>query len=181
MADSYLLVAGTGGITLMDSQGKDLGYPAKMEIGVRTGGLLFSKPEELVPLLSMSHVPGQDAPAQTSLCPGLSIRPGHVLDVAYNLVPSSFNRFLYDWRADLLYNARLLHDFLVERQPAGGRWRVTGHSQGGLLIVLASKLFPNDDDFAKCVAAVALVGAPLAGTVNAARALIRGDLMGESA
>jgi pimeloyl-ACP methyl ester carboxylesterase len=178
MADAYLLVPGTGGITLMDSAGNDLGYPAKMELGVQTGGLLFMSASSLVDLLSMEHLPGQAAPLKTSLRPGVSIRPGHALRVAYELVPPSFNTFLYDWRADLLYSAGLLRDFLEQRKPPGGRWRVVGHSQGALLIVLASKLFGASTDFARCVASVALVAGPLAGTVNAARALVTGDLMG---
>jgi len=176
--DGYLLVPGTGGITLMDSAGNDLGYPGRMELGVRTGGLLAAPASALVDLLSMEHAPGQAAPVKTSLRTGVSIRPGHALQLAYELVPPTFNTFLYDWRADLLWNAALLRDFLEQRRPPGGRWRVAAHSQGALLVVLASKLFPAPDAFARCVAAVALVAAPLAGTVNAARALVVGDLMG---
>jgi pimeloyl-ACP methyl ester carboxylesterase len=180
MPDSYLLVPGTGGITLMDSAGNDLGYPAQMEIGVQTGGLLFMSVSALVDLLSMEHARGQAAPVKTSLRTGISIRPGHALRIAYELVPAAFNTFLYDWRADLLYNAALLRDFLKQRKPPAGRWRVVGHSQGALLIVLASKLFDAPDDFSRYVASVALVASPLAGTINAARALVTGDLMGSA-
>jgi hypothetical protein len=48
------------------------------------------------------------------------------------------------------------------------------------LIVLASKLFGAPDAFSRCVASVALVAAPLAGSINAARALVTGDLMGSA-
>lgn len=181
MPNVSLLVAGTGGITLMDSRGQDLGYPVKMRLGLLSRGLLGLAADELQELLSMDHVPGQVAPAKTSLKRGVSIRPGHVLEVAYNQVPGSFNHFLYDWRADLRHNAALLRDFLVERKPAGSRWNVVGHSQGALLVVLASKLFPNRSAFAEVVASVILVGAPLAGTVNAVCAILEGDQMGEAA
>ncbi|HEX7120635.1 MAG TPA: hypothetical protein VF212_17715 [Longimicrobiales bacterium] len=180
MPNRNLLVPGTGGITLMDSQGNDLGYPVKMRLGVATRGYIggLSAPE-LVELLSMEHEPGQIAPVRTSLKPGISIRPGHVLRVAYNQVPSDFVDFLYDWRADLRYSAARLLDFLRERKPRDGRWNLVGHSQGGLLIILASKLLDRPDAFAELVASVTLVGAPIAGTLNAAKALIDGDNMGD--
>jgi hypothetical protein len=101
MANMNLLVPGTGGITLMNQLGEDLGYPVKMALGVLSDGLLGLSADELVALLSMDHRPGQLAPAKTSLAPGVSIRPGHALQVAYNQVPASFNHFLYDWRADI--------------------------------------------------------------------------------
>ncbi len=181
MANMNLLVPGTGGITLMNQLGEDLGYPVKMEIGVLSEGLLGLSADELVALLSMDHRPGQLAPAKTSLQPGTSIRPGHALQVAYNQVPASFNHFLYDWRADLRYSAGQLLDFLRERRSPGARWNLVGHSQGGLLIVAASKLLPDRAAFAELVASVVLVGAPLAGTINAAHALIEGDQFGSGA
>lgn len=181
VADSRLLVPGTGGITLMDKNGKDLGYPARMRLGVLSGGLVGKSKDELVELLSMEHVPGQLAPAKTSLQIGMSIRPGHALKVAYNQVPKSFNHFLYDWRADLRYNASNLLDFLRDRKPPSGRWKIVAHSQGGLLVVLASKLLPNPTDFQQLVADVVLVGVPLMGTLNSARALLVGDQMGKAA
>jgi len=181
MANMNMLVAGTGGITLMDSLGEDLGYPVKMQLGVLSKGLLGRSAEELIELLSMDHTPGRLAPTKTSLKPGLSIRPGHVLEVAYNQVPASFNRFLYDWRADMRHSAAQLVEFLQERRGSGSRWNLVGHSQGALLIVLASKLLPDRAAFAELVASVVLVGAPLAGTVNSVHALIEGDQMGEAA
>jgi hypothetical protein len=71
-----------------------------------------------------------------------------------------------------------------------GRWNIVGHSQGALLIVLASKMAaerndPNDpasrERFSELAVTVTMVGAPLAGTVNAARALITGESAGEAA
>jgi pimeloyl-ACP methyl ester carboxylesterase len=158
MANMNLLVPGTGGITLMNNLGEDLGYPVKMQIGVLSAGLLGLRANELIDLLSMDHRPGQLAPAKTSLKPGTSIRPGHVLQVAYNQVPSSFSHFLYDWRADIRYSAGQLLDFLRERRPVAGRWNLVGHSQGGLLIVAASKLLSDRAAFAELVASVVLVG-----------------------
>jgi pimeloyl-ACP methyl ester carboxylesterase len=181
MPNSSLLVPGTGGTTILDSHGNDLGYPVAMRLGVATGGLIGKSADELVALLSMAHTPGQIAPAKTSLVPGLSLRPGHVIEAAYNQIPAAVNRFLYDWRADLRYSAQQLLDFLRERKPGDGRWNVIGHSQGGLLILLASKLLPDPNAFSALVRSVVLVAAPVAGTLNAANALISGDEMGASA
>src|SRR5687768_1688000 len=179
MANSGLLVPGTGGITLMDNKGNDLGYPVKMRLGVLTKGYLAGlSAAELVELLSMEHNPGQWAPAKTSLKPGVSIRPGHVLQVAYNQVPATYNAFLYDWRADLRWNAQQLNDFMMQRKPQDGRWNLVGHSQGALLIILASKLLPAPQRFEDLVASVTLVGAPIAGTINSAAGLLNGDQMG---
>lgn len=163
----------------MDNKGNDLGYPVKMRLGVLTKGLLAGLPaDELVALLSMAHVPGQWAPFRTSLKEGVSIRPGHVLQVAYNQIPSNYNAFLYDWRADLRWNAQQLIEFMTQRKPQDGRWNLVGHSQGALIIILASKLLPSPLRWDELVASVTLVGAPIAGTVNAAAALLNGDQMG---
>jgi len=179
--NSTVLVPGTGGITFVGTNGKDIGYPVKMQIGVLSRGLIGKSAEELIGLLSMEHHQGQIAPVKTSLLPGMSIRPGHTLKVAYNQVPDNWNQFHYDWRADIRYSAGQLVDFIKQRKPTNGRWNLVGHSQGGLLIVAASKLMSSPDEFAKYVASVILVGAPLAGTVNSARALILGDQFGEAA
>lgn len=180
MSNSQVLVAGTGGITLMDNSGSDLGYPVKMRLGVLSAKLAKLPAPELTELLSMEHRPGQIAPAKTSLKSGVSIRPGHVLKVAYNQVPDTFNHFLYDWRTDMRYSAGQLLEFLQQRQPSGGRWNIVAHSQGGLLVILASKMLANRDDFSRLVAGVTFVGVPLAGTLNAALAMINGDQMGET-
>jgi len=181
MPNANLLVAGTGGITFDDNHGNDIGYPVVMKLGIASDGLLGRTAREYVPLLSMEHKTGQIAPVKTSLAPGISLHPGHVLKVAYNQVPSSFSNFLYDWRCDLRYTASQLLKYLRKNKPVSGKWNIVGHSQGALLIVLASKLLPNRDSFMKMVRSVILVGAPLAGTVNSARALILGDQFGKAA
>ena len=180
MANLNLLIPGTGGITLMDNMGKDLGYPVKMRLGVLGQELANLPGPNLVELLSMVHNPDQIAPAKTSLKPGTAISPGHALETAYNQVPGNFKHFLYDWRSDIRYSAQHLLEFLQQEKPANRRWNIVTHSQGGLLVVVASKMLPNATDFADLVASVTFIAAPLAGTVNAARALIDGDQMGAS-
>jgi len=86
MANASILVPGTGGTTLMDNSGRDVGYPIKMRLGAASKGLLGLPAEAFRELLSMEHIPGQIAPAKTSLKPGTSLRPGHVLEVAYNQI-----------------------------------------------------------------------------------------------
>jgi len=54
------------------------------------------------------------------------------------------------------------------------RWNLIGHSQGGLIIVLASKLAESPREFASLVGRAVLVGAPLAGTVRALDAILFG-------
>src|SRR5690606_14501377 len=123
--------------------------------------------DELIELLGMEHRPGQLAPAKTSLKPGTSLLPGHVLRVAYNQFDGE-NAFRYDWRADMRHTATQLLEFITQRKPANGRWNLVGHSQGGLLIIIASKLMNAPDEFSRFVASATLVGAPVAGTLNAA-------------
>jgi pimeloyl-ACP methyl ester carboxylesterase len=175
--NANLLVPGTGGVTLLDNEGNDVGWPVLMRLRGIIRGVQGKDDEELIELMGMQHRPGQLAPAKTSLKRGTSLQPGHVLRVAYNQL-EDFNRFRYDWRADLRHSAGLLLDFLRERKPAGGRWNVVGHSQGGLLIVLASKMLPSASGFSEVVASATLVGAPVAGTLNAAEAMVIGDNAG---
>lgn len=178
MSNSNLLVPGTGGITLMTNDGEDIGWPVMMRLRGIIHGIQGKSRAELIELASMEHRPGQIAPVRTSLKPGTSLQPGHVLRVAYNQV-QDFNQFLYDWRADLRHSASQLLDFLTQRRPSGGKWNIAGHSQGGLLIILASKMLPGTRDFSKMVANVTLVGTPVAGTLNAAEALILGNNAGK--
>ena len=174
-----LLVPGTGGISFKDNRGNNLGYPVKMQIGAMTGGLIGRSAPDLVALLSMQHTPGQWEPVQTSLEPGTSIEPHQVLMAAYNQLPD-FQHFLYDWRADLRYNAKRLCDFLRQTSP-NQRWKLVGHSQGGLIISLAATLMEDEEEFSKYVSHVVLVGAPLAGTVKSAIALLEGEQFGPKA
>ncbi len=175
--NAKLLVPGTGGVTLLDNDGNDVGWPVLMRLRGIIRGVRGKSDEELVELMGMEHRPGQLAPAKTSLRRGTSLQPGHVLRVAYNQI-EDFNRFRYDWRADIRYTAGLLLDFLRERKPTGGRWNLVGHSQGGLLIIAASKLLPSTGAFADFVASATIVGAPVAGTLNAAEAMVIGDNAG---
>lgn len=182
----YALVPGTGGVTLRDSRSRDTGYPVNMRIGVITGGRLRGKSaDELVPLLSMQHQEGQLAPLKTTLTPGLSLGPGHVLETVYNQYPG-YNLFPYDWRQDIRHSAEQLIHFLEQhRSGSDTRWKLVGHSQGGLVILVASILYGKKHGdfsaFSRLVKTVVLVGVPVSGTVNAARALITGNLMGEKA
>lgn len=179
MADLDLLVPGTGGITLMDHTGRDLGYPVKMRLGTASKGMIGMGADAYSELLTMEHDEDRIAPVKTSARPGTSIRPGHVLEVAYNQVPERFNHFLYDWRADIRHSAIQLLELLEERQPADGRWNVVGHSQGALVIVVASHMLAGPEAFSELVRSVVLVGAPLAGTVNSAEALLSGEVSGK--
>jgi pimeloyl-ACP methyl ester carboxylesterase len=178
MANSNLLVPGTGGVTLIDNHGNDVGWPVLMRLKGVIRGIQGRSNDELTELLGMEHRPGQLAPAKTSLKPGVSLLPGHVLRVAYNQL-EDMNRFRYDWRADMRWTASQLLDFIRERQPADGRWNLVGHSQGGLLIILASKLLDAEDEFSRYVATATLVGSPIAGTLNAANGMLEGDNAGK--
>jgi pimeloyl-ACP methyl ester carboxylesterase len=82
----------------------------------------------------------------------------------------------YDWRMDIRFNALQLLEHMRAHLPSdGGRFNLIGHSQGGLVIVLASKLTRKLDEFSRLVARVILVGAPLAGTMRATEALLWGS------
>ena len=177
MANRNLLVPGTGGITLIDSDGTDVGWPVLMRLRGIIRGVLGRSDDELFELMAMDHRPGQIAPVKTSLKPGTTLAPGWVLRVAYNQV-QDFNKFRYDWRADLRHSAAQLKDFIEGTTPTGGKWNLVGHSQGGLLIILASKLMDTPERFSESVATVTLVGTLLAGTLNSAQAMLVGDNAG---
>lgn len=178
MPNSALLVPGTGGVTLLDNSGNDVGWPVLMRLRNVIRGVWGKTDEELIELLGMEHRPDQLAPAKSSLRAGVSLLPGHILSVAYNQFGSGVNQFRYDWRADMRHSAGQLLDFIRDRQPSNGRWNLVGHSQGALLIVLVSKLLDAEDDFSQHVATVTLVGAPLAGTLDAAYGMLVGDNAG---
>ncbi len=179
MANANLLVPGTGGITLIDNFGGDVGWPVLMRIKGIIRGVQGKSNDELIELMGMEHRPGQLAPVKTSLKPGTTLMPGHVLRVAYNQMESDMNQFRYDWRADIRYSAEQLLDAIRERKPANGKWNLVGHSQGGLVIIAASKLLDAEDAFSEYVATATLVGTPVAGTLNAAEGMIVGDNAGK--
>src|SRR5215471_21095688 len=139
MADSTLLIPGTQATNLLDQDGDRVYNAVRVNLGLVKKDL-GRDPAEWVRILSMEHTPGQLAPVRTSLRPGSEVRTGSVLRTPYEAFPSSYKPWPYDWRCDLRHNATQLLDFLQQKQPSGGRWNLVGHSQGGLLIVLASKL-----------------------------------------
>lgn len=82
--------------------------------------------------------------------------------------------FDYDWRLDIRYSAKRLREFLEAR---GERWDVVCHSQGGLVLLIAS-LEMDPAAFHRAVRRVVFLGVPYGGTLNAATALLDGvDLL----
>lgn len=120
------------------------------------------------------------APHKTTLVPNGSLSPFQTLmGTAYNKLPTpSYEDFPYDWRLDIRYNGYRLLDYLRKNKPPNQRWNLTGHSQGGLVILAASKLCTRGDEFATLVHRIALVGCPIFGTMRAAGAILKGDNFG---
>lgn len=189
MSGKNLLVPGTSGNKIL-VDGQDVGWPGQLTLEAWLAGQsvfsagfmgLTRSAKEIVELLSMKYA---DAiawtPTKSTLKAGKEITPGPVLRLAYNQF-AKFDSFSYDWRADIRRSAELLLEHLQLNRPSGGgRWRLVGHSQGGLVIVAASKRYAEehgDDDkaFSELVSHVALLAVPLFGTVNAAEALVRGE------
>lgn len=167
-----LLVPGTQASSLV--RGDDEIYNA-----VRMGLPLIPKSlggvpkDQWVEVMSMKHTPGKLAPARTTLQDGSEVTCGKVSKAAYSLL--KYEGWPYDWRADLRWNAeRLVEDLARRLKDEGEKARLIGHSQGGLIIVLASK-YAGAKKWQKLVSKVALVGAPLAGTMNALEALLPGS------
>ena len=177
MADPTLLVPGTQATELVDEAGVVVYNAVRVSLGIDRDNLGGRLPPAWEKTLSMEHVPGVWRPVKTSLQPGTTLHPGRVVRTPYERLHNKvkIRDWPYDWRADLRWNANKLLHFLEEnRPPEGRRWNLVGHSQGGLLIVLAAKLARRVDDFARLVARVVLVGAPLAGTMRALEALMPG-------
>jgi hypothetical protein len=183
-----LLVPGTSGNKLMIDN-EDLGWPSALAaqgwIAGATGyalgldGLPLSA-QQIVEVMSMEFAdPASTRPSKTTLKAGSAIGPGPVLALVYNQF-LGFDRFVYDFRDDVRHSGERLLAHLLDNRPAGDRWRLVSHSQGGLLVAVASKLYArqhNDDDraFSNLVSHVAFVGTPFYGTVNAAAALLVGE------
>jgi pimeloyl-ACP methyl ester carboxylesterase len=175
MAERTLLIPGTQASRLDDAHGATVFNAVRVAIGLSDNDLGGRQPGEFQALLSMKHVPGRWEPVQTSLSADTALAPGKVVATPYDRLSQIAIPFPYDWRADIRWNARQLLQFLrANSTPGGGRWNLIGHSQGGLLIVIASKLAEAHDEFARLVARVVLVGAPLAGTMRAFEALLFG-------
>jgi hypothetical protein len=185
-----LLVPGTGGNKLL-LDGADLGWPSVLAAQGRLAGLtgyalgldgLPISAADLTSLLSMEFADAASVkPTRTTLRAGSAITAGPLLEAVYNQF-LSYDRFFYDFRSDLRDSGERLLTHLIDQRPADDRWRIVCHSQGGLLVTCASKLYARrngDDDraFAKLVSHVAFVGVPFYGTVNAAVALLSGEAL----
>lgn len=184
-----LLVPGTSGCKLVRG-GQDIGWPTELTAGAWLAGAsslwgdllkgqLPASVDQLVALLSMEFGdPADPAPVRTTLDGGV-MTCGPVLALAYNQF-RDYAPFLYDWRSDIRDSAAKLVEHLESRGPGDPKWRILAHAQGALVVVTASKLYAQrhgDDDeaFSSLVSHVALLGAPLHGTVSAAEALLVGD------
>ena len=183
-----LLVPGTSGNKLM-LDNADLGWPSALlaegwlagETGYAVGldGLPLPG-QEIVDIMSMEFAdPASTHPTKTTLKVGSAVGPGPLLELVYNQF-LDFDRFLYDFRSDVRHGGERLLTHLLENRPSGDRWRIVAHSQGGLLVTVASKLFAQqngDDDraFSRLVSHVGFVATPFYGTVNAAAALLVGE------
>ena len=174
MADERtLLVPGTQATTLRDHRGNTVYNAVRVQLLIGRIDIGDRDPDELGKLVGMEHAPGRLKPVRTSLEDGTHIVKGDVLRTPYNGLPVT-DWFRYDWRADLRFNANRLLQFLREEAEPGLRWNLIGHSQGGLVIVLASKLAQSPREFASMVGRVVLVGTPFAGTVRALEAILFG-------
>ncbi|MBC7791323.1 MAG: hypothetical protein H7Z74_15355, partial [Anaerolineae bacterium] len=176
-----LLIPGTQATCLVDQNDVVVFNAVRVSVGLQKNDLGGRPPSEWARLLSMEHEPGELEPVRTSLEPGTELRPGKVVVTPYQLFPRAYEMWSYDWRWDLRWNANLLLETLRSRCAGGEeRFNLIGHSQGGLLIILASKI-ADKGEFARFVKRVVLVGVPLAGTLRAVEALTFGhESLGDS-
>lgn len=174
MADRTLIVPGTQATTLRDQTGATVYNAVRVSIGLGRKSIGGRPPSLWRELLGTEHEKGGWAPARTSLLSDVRISAGEVVRAPYDRLPKPNDFFPYDWRLDLRYNAQRLIDHLRAKKPPSGRWNLIGHSQGGLIIVLASTLTRDVEEFGRLVARVVLVGCPLAGTQRALEALLVG-------
>lgn len=177
MADRTILVPGTQATTLRDQNGTTVYNAVRVSLGLQKKSLGGRPPEEWQALLSLEHEFGKLEPTRTSLLPDTEIGPGPVVMAPYDRLPGPLATFPYDWRLDMRLNAQRLLDHLRADKPTNGRWNLIGHSQGGIVIVLASHYTADLEEFSRLVARVVLVGCPIAGTQRALEALVvgRGD------
>jgi len=174
VADKNLLVPGTQATTLRDQNDTTVYNAVRVSLGLQRNDLGGRPRDEWQALLSVEHECGKLEPNLTSLLPGTEIRPGSVAMTPYDRLPKPLATFPYDWRLDIRFNARRLLEHLRANKPANGRWNLIGHSQGGIVIVLASHYTTHLEEFARLVARVVLVGCPIAGTQRALEALAAG-------
>jgi pimeloyl-ACP methyl ester carboxylesterase len=174
MPDRTLLIPGTQASTLVDQDGAVVYNAVRVSLGLQKDELGGRPPSEWQRLLSIEQEPGVWEPSRTSLEPGTEIRPDSVVETPYERMLAFTEPWPYDWRMDIRHNATLLLEMMRAEKPADGRFNLIGHSQGGLVIVLASKLTTDLDEFSRLVARTILVGAPLAGSMRATEALLWG-------
>jgi pimeloyl-ACP methyl ester carboxylesterase len=175
MPDPVLIIPGTQASALKDETGKTVYNAVAVGVPLLPKSLGGRPKSEWVELMSMEHEPGYLEPTKTSLEPGTSIEPAFVVQSPYNYFPKYYEEWPYDWRADLRWNAGKLLDELRARAQAGSaRVSLVGHSQGALLIVLASKQ-AEPGEFARLVSRVIVAGSPYAGTMRAVEALVFGS------
>ncbi|MEX2467045.1 MAG: hypothetical protein WD995_09040 [Gemmatimonadota bacterium] len=175
MADHTLLVPGTQATSLADQDGTVVYNAVRVSLGLQKDDLGGRPPEEWERLLSIEQEPGTWKASRTSLEPGTEVTPHSVVGAPYERMLSFAEAWPYDWRMDIRYNAQLLLEHMRTNKPASGRFNLIGHSQGGLVIILASKLTFDINEFSRLVARVVLVGSPLAGTMRATEALLWGS------
>lgn len=175
MADRTLLIPGTQATSLADQHGTVVYNAVRVSLGLQSDELGDRPPAEWQRLLSVRHRPGRWRPTRTSLEPGTEVMPHSVVGTPYDRMLSFARAWPYDWRLDIRHNAQLLLEHLRTNKREDGRFNLIGHSQGGLVIVLASKLTFDIHEFSRLVARVVLVGSPLAGTMRATEALLWGS------
>lgn len=175
MADTTLLVPGTQATSLADQDGNVVYNAVRVSLGLQKDELGGRPPEEWQRLLSIETPVDAWAPSRTSLEPGTEVGVHKVVGAPYDRMLTFAEPWPYDWRLDMRHNAQELLEHMRANKPADGRFNLIGHSQGGLVIVLASKLTFDLNEFSRLVARVILVGAPLAGTMRATEALLWGS------
>ncbi len=175
MPDPVLILPGPQATSLRDQRGGIVYTATSVGIPLLPKNLEGRPRGEWEPLMSMAHRPGQLSPEKTSLAPDTALLPAQVAQSPYHLFPKYYEEWPYDWRADLRWNARrLLLDLRVRIRGGEARASLIGHSVGGVLSVLASKM-AEPGEFARLVSRVILVGVPLAGTLRAVEALVFGN------
>lgn len=175
MADRTLLVPGTQATSLADQDGTVVYNAVRVSLGLQKDELGGRPPDEWQRLLSIETPEDAWEPSRTSLEPGTEVVAHSVVGAPYERMLTFCEPWPYDWRLDIRFNAQQLLDHMRRHKPSDGRFNLVGHSQGGLVIVLASKLTFDVNEFSRLVARVILVGAPLAGTMRATEALLWGS------
>ena len=168
-----LLIPGTQATTLVDQNGDEIYDAVRMGLPLIAKSLGGLSKDEWVAVMSMELKPGDLAPVRTSLQEGRSLGHGPISRTPYSLL--DYEDWGYDWRADLRWNAeRLVDDLEIRLGIVGERANLVGHSQGGMIIVLASKI-AGPTEWSRLVKRVVLVGSPLAGTMVALEAILTGS------